>query len=314
MDGWRPLATADALRRRAALLAAVRAHFAASAATEVTTPVLQAHATTEPTLANLRLAGDPARFLRTSPESALKRLVAAGAGDVYEIGPAFRAHEQGRRHSVEFTLLEWYRVGATHHALMDEVETLVRRAGYAGGFERVSYGELFEEAFGEQPHELATARLAALAARTSAVVDAAVARDRALLFDLLYVHEIEPRLAARPAVFVHAWPQELRAYARLEAGPPPTAARFELVMGGLEVANGYHEITLAAEQAACFAAENALRRERGLPAVDADADWLAALAAGLPPCAGVALGIERLHMALEGAGDIDRVLAFRAAG
>lgn len=286
--------------------AAIRSYFAAADVVEVATPSLLHWPTAEPTLSNLALArAGGRRFLRTSPESALKRLLAAGSGDVYEFGPAWRAEEAGRLHREEFTLVEWYRVGFDHHRLMDDVAALLAACGHARPLTRLRYAEVFAAVFGHDPHHASDAELAALAVAAGVAVPADA--DRALLLDALYAARLEAELAQRGAVFLHDFPAELRAYARLSAGTPAVAERFELVVDGVELANGYHEITAADEQAACFAAENALRRRRGLPPVAPDADWLAALSSGMPACAGVALGFERLVMVLEAGRGLDTV-------
>ncbi|MEQ8231944.1 MAG: EF-P lysine aminoacylase EpmA [Gammaproteobacteria bacterium] len=294
-----------ALARRAALLARIREFFAARDVLEVSTPLLGAHATTEPTLSNLALARTtPPRYLRTSPESALKQLLAAGSGDVYELGPVFRAGEHGGRHREEFTLLEWYRTGLDHHALMDEVAALVVHCGYPAAPRPLAYAEVFAQALDLDPHTAPTEILAARVAQTPLALAPGDRSDRALLLDALYAHAVEPLLARAGAVLLYDFPAELRAYARLSVGAPPRAARFELVIDGVELANGYHEIVDAAEQAACFAQENALRARRSLATVEPDAAWLAALRTGMPDCAGVALGVERLLMVLDGHTDI----------
>lgn len=302
------------MRRRAAVTAALRAWFDAHGVCEVSTPLLSPQATTEPTLRNLEVrhpfADGRAWYLRTSPESAMKRLLASGSGDIYQLGPVFRADERGRHHLTEFTLLEWYRLGFDLAALMDEVEAVLRAAGFEAPIARHSYAALFAAQFGAPPHVLSNDDLAGLAAQHGMSLSSVDQQDRALLFDCLYACVLEPALAQLGAVFVHDYPVELRAYARLSEGSPPTAARFELVVDGLELANGYHEITDAAEQAGCFAAENATRAARGLPVVPHDARWLAAQVSGMPACAGVALGIERLLMVL-GLGDrVDAVSLF----
>lgn len=287
------------------MLSRIRAYFAASGAIEVRTPVIAAHATSEPTLINLEIARDDGpRFLRTSPEAALKSLLAAGAGDVYELGPVFRAEEAGRLHREEFTLLEWYRVGADHYRLMDDVVGLLSACGYRGTSSRLTYKALFETAYGADPHTVDTADLLALVHACGLAPSDEVQDDRAFLFDALYALGLEQRLAGQGAVLLHDFPAELRAYARLQSTPPYAAERFELVIDGIELANGYHEIIEPAEQAACFERENALRVRRGLAPVAVDERWLAALARGLPACAGVALGVERLLMILEGVSDI----------
>jgi len=294
-----------AIARRAALVARIRDFFAERDVLEVTTPLLGRYATAEPTLDNLALARRAApRYLRTSPESALKRLVAAGAGDIYELGPVFRANERGRRHREEFAMLEWYRVGFDHRQLMEEVARLVVHCGYPRAPQPLTYAAAFDAALGLDPHTAPTAALAARALELPLALDSADRGDRALLLDALFAHAVEPELAARGAVLLYDFPLVLRAYARLSEAQPPLAERFELVIDGLEIANGYHEIVDADEQAACFATENALRARRGLAAVPPDDDWLAALRAGMPACAGVALGVERLLMATDGLADV----------
>lgn len=290
------------------MLSRIRAYFAASGAIEVRTPVIAQHASSEPTLRNLEIAREHGpRFLRTSPEAALKGLLAAGAGDLYELGPAFRAEEAGRLHREEFTLLEWYRVGIDHHGLMDDVIGLLAACGYQGAPSRLTYKALFETVYGIDPHAIGSAEMLALVRAGGLEPPAGARDDRAFLFDALYALGLERQLARQGAVLLHGFPAELRAYARLETTSPQAAERFELVIDGIELANGYHEIVDPAEQAACFERENALRARRGLDPVVIDERWLAALRRGLPACAGVALGVERLLMILEGASDIASV-------
>ena len=312
---WWPSATLATLHERAATVAALRAYFAAQQICEVTTPALLSYASSEPTLENLTLTNDiggaPERwYLRTSPESAMKRLLSSGSGDIYQLGPVFRADERGRHHLLEFTLLEWYRVGFTLAQLMDDVESLLRAAGFARGVTRVTYDDLFTTHFGVSPHGLASTELAGLVARQPVELAPADRDDRALLFDCLYACVLEPALRAMGAVLLYDFPVELRAYARLSSSEPVVAARFELVVDGLELANGYHEILDADEQARCFEQDNATRLRRGLPRITPDQRWLAALTAGMPPCAGVALGIERLLMILHAYRHIDEVTSF----
>lgn len=311
---WRPSASYATMRRRAEIVAALRAYFDAQGVCEVTTPLLSAQASSEPTLSNLCVdnpfASNARWYLRTSPESAMKRLLASGSGDIYQLGPVFRADERGRHHLSEFTLLEWYRLGFDLARLMDDVEGLMRAAGYRHPITRLRYGDLFAAEFAVQPHGLATDALAQLVAAQAMELTAADQGDRAFLFDCLYASVLEPALKRMGAVFVHDFPLELRAYARLQEGPPRVASRFELVIDGLELANGYHEIVDADEQARCFAAENATRMRRGLAGVTPDAAWLAALSEGMPACAGVALGIERLLLVLGLAANIEAVALF----
>lgn len=293
----------------------MRSYFAQQRVCEVTTPAVIAYPSCEPGLDNLIVGTriDPDRwYLRTSPEAAMKRLLAAGSGDIYQLGPAFRPDPHGRHHLVEFTLLEWYRVGFDLWQLMGDVEGLLRTVGWVRPLLRLSYNDLFQTCFGVAPHELSTAALAQCVAAQPVGLTAADFDDRALLFDCLFACVLEPALARMGAVFLYDFPIELRAYARLSATAPSVAQRCELIVDGLELANGYYEITDAAEQAECFATENATRRRRGLPAVAPDPAWLAALAAGMPACAGVALGLERLLLVLGHGHHIDAVSSFAA--
>ena len=294
----------ERLERRAALIDRIRAFMTANGVLEVATPLLIQSPSVEPSLANLELARTAApRFLRSSPESGLKRLLASGSGDVFEIGPVHRAEERGRQHLEEFTMLEWYRSGFDDAGLMAETAALLAACGWRVPVRRVRYAEVFEACYGHDPHELADSELGALAA-AAGLSPVESGMDRAMLFDALYAVGMEKVLAGMGAVLLHDFPQALRAYARLDGGSPPVARRFELVVDGLEIANGYFEIVDAEEQRRCFEAENEVRAARGLSPVPIDEAWLAALARGMPPCAGAALGVERLLMALDGLDDI----------
>jgi len=307
----------DALRRRAALYAVVRAFFAARGVLEVETPVLSEAANTEPniesfaTLFSGRLErGSRERWLRTSPEFALKRLLASGVGDCYELGRVFRQGEAGRRHNPEFTMLEWYRVGWDHRRLIDETVDLVLAVATAFGrtadVVRCSYRDLFVDGLGLDPF---TASLDALCGPLADVrIDAdGLARDDWL--DLLLTHRLQPAFPRGRITVVHDFPASQAALARIRAGDPPLAERFELYLGSNELANGYHELTDATEQRERFERDNERRRARGQAALPLDERLLAALP-GLPACAGVALGIERLLMWLADTDAIADVLAF----
>lgn len=308
---WRPSASLAVLRRRAEIAGAVRAYFAAAGVLEVHTPVMMPWASCDPELHNFSAQaagedGGPGGYLQTSPEFAMKRLLAAGSGDIYQLGPAFRAEEAGRHHLAEFTLLEWYRVGFDQHALMDDVESLVRLVIPTLKCERRSYAEIFDARYGLNPH---TAGLSALGqrAREAGVELGALRSDRTALLDGLFADALLRNAAPGQALFVYDFPREQAAYARINDG---VAERFELIVGGLEVANGYCELTDGTEQAARMRAENARRVVLGRPQVDIDPCLLAALAAGLPACAGVALGFDRLVMLATGESRIAEVAAF----
>lgn len=289
---------------------------------EVETPALAHHTATDPRLHSLHTRctrpGAPAGerlYLQTSPEFAMKRLLCSGSGPIYQIARAFRDGERGRMHNPEFTLVEWYRPGFDHHALMDEVEALVCEVlALPPGSDRLSYGEAFRSRLGVDPHAATADELAACAAAHglhTAARPLELERDGWL--DLLLSHLIQPGLGRDRPAFVYDYPASQAALARLR-GDPPVAERFELYVRGIELANGYHELDDAAEQRARFERDNAWRRGQGFPEIPPDERLLAALAHGLPPCAGVALGLDRLVMLAAGAREIGEVLAFTTDG
>jgi lysyl-tRNA synthetase class 2 len=312
---WRPTAELGVLRRRAATVAKIREYFARTGALEVDTPLLCAHGVTDPALENFAVPCGEAgtAYLQTSPEFAMKRLLAAGSGDIWQLCHAFRREEAGRIHNPEFTMLEWYRVGSDHHALMDDVADLLEAVGFSRPQRRTSYAALCLEHTGLDPHRATTGELVNLTARWNVVLGPEDLADRALLLDLVFSHAVLPALESAGAVFVYDFPREHAAYARISAGSPPVGERFELIVDGMEIANGYHEIGDAAEQRARQEAENECRRRRGLAPMALDEALLAALAHGLPPCAGVALGLERLLLVIEGRRELASVMSFYGA-
>jgi lysyl-tRNA synthetase class 2 len=316
---WSPAAGREVLAARARLLGQVRRYFAAAGVLEVETPLLSFAGATDPALASLatRYSGPAAPhgvalYLQTSPEHAMKRLLAADSGPIYQICRAFRDGERGRRHNPEFTLLEWYRPGFALSALIDEVvgllhEVLPERLRE----ERVSYAQAFGRTLGLDPHRADAAALRAAATRAGVPGAGELALPtRDAWLDLLMTHCIEPGFDPRAITVVLDYPASQAALARVRPGDPPVAERFEVYAGGMELANGFHELTDAAEQRRRFAADNARRRAEGLPEMPVDARLLAALDAGLPDCSGVALGVDRLLMLAVGARDIADVLAF----
>lgn len=334
---WRPTASGDVLRLRARLLARVRSFFAERGVLEVETPLLSAATATDPHLHSFSVAapllaaergsalrGSARLFLQTSPELAMKRLLAAGIGPVYQLGRAFRDGEAGRLHNPEFTMLEWYRPGFDHHRLMDEVEELVRavlgaRAGDAPA-ERLTYREAYLRHAGVDPLTDPVERLAESASEAiggaSRLPD--LGGDRDAWLDLLMVSAVQKELGRdrddgqRRPTFLYDFPASQAALARVRSAPgePPVAERFELFINGVELANGFHELADAAEQRRRFEHDLALRREKGLPEVPVDERLIAALEAGLPDCAGVALGFDRLVMMAAGVRAISEVIAF----
>lgn len=253
-------------------------------------------------------ASFPTSYLRTSPEYFHKRLLAAGSGDIYELGPVFRDGESGRRHNPEFTMLEWYRVGRRYQQLMDETVELVRHA--AGGrlddwpVRRLSWRDAFVHSTGADPFPMSREKLAELAP------DAPANTDCAGLLDWLFATRVQAHFPAHTITLIDEFPAEQAALARIRDGDPPVAERFELFLGPLELANGYHELTDPEEQRARFENDTRERAARGLPAMPIDKHFLAALEAGLPECSGVALGVDRLLMVLVGCDDIQQILTF----
>ncbi|MBU0500719.1 MAG: EF-P lysine aminoacylase GenX [Gammaproteobacteria bacterium] len=307
------------LKARAALQARLRAFFMARGVMEVETPILSRHAGTDPAIELLQTRytgpGAPAGlplYLHSSPEFPMKRLLAAGSGPIYQICRAFRDGELGRRHNPEFTLLEWYRPGFDHHALMDEVAALVRVALERElPREQLSYGNLFRHYLGIDPHAAGEAELRSLAIEQGIPgADELVLEGADPWLDLLLTQCIEPRLGRGCLTFVYDYPVSQASLARIRPGPPPIGERFELYLEGIEIANGFHELGSAAEQRARFEQDNRVRTSGGVSPLPLDENLLAALAAGLPDCAGVALGIDRLLMVTEGVSSIEAVMAF----
>jgi len=309
---WRPTASWENLKRRAEILAQIREFFEKRGVLEVETPLAAAAPASDLHLHSIRLeldAGPERRelYLQTSPEFAMKRLLAAGSGPIYQISKAFRDGESGRRHNPEFTLLEWYRPGFDHHALMDEVDELLAEILDVPPAERRTYGELFAERWGLDPHEAEAEEL------ENAAISAGLNLrdlDRDGWLHLLWSHGVEPDLGRGEPTFVLDFPASQAALARIRPSDPPVAERFEVYVEGVELANGFHELIDAAEQRRRFEADLEARRRNGLPEVPIDEHLLAALEAGMPECAGIALGVDRLVMLAVGASSIAEVLAF----
>lgn len=272
---WRPVVDLETLRWRAHLLMQLRGFFSERSVLEVVIPALGDSTVTDPDVESIPVPGYG--FLQTSPEYYLKRLLAAGAPSVYSMGQVFRHDERGRRHSPEFTMLEWYRLGFDDVQLMREVADLVNLVLGEANYEQVTYADLVGDVSGPRAE-----------------------------LDLRFADACEALPAGR--FFITDYPADQAALARINAAG--CAARFELVVDGVEIANGYWELLDAEEHRQRFAQDAIVRDQRGLPMREVDAAFLAALEHGLPACAGVALGLDRLIMLARGKTDIKEVQTF----
>jgi lysyl-tRNA synthetase class 2 len=315
-----PAVSPDRLRLRAGLLQRIRAFFADRGVLEVETPVLSRAAATDPALHSFStgyrgpgLPDDTTFYLHTSPEYPMKRLLAAGSGSIYQLAKVFRDGEAGRLHNPEFTLLEWYRTGFDHLDLMDEVEKLLVSVLAehldVACVDHWTYRELFSEFVGIDPFSMPLDDIRRRITKGHAVETAGMPDERDAWLDLAMTHLVEPRLG-RGLVFVRDYPESQASLARVRATTPPVASRFEVYLDGIELANGFHELADAGQQRRRFENENLLREKRGMPRVPLDENLLAAMAQGLPDCAGVALGFDRLVMLAAGADSLRDVMPF----
>ena len=321
---WQPVAALEVLKLRARMLERLRAFFSQRAVLEVETPVFSSAASTDPALASFHTRYTGPLFPRgqtfychTSPEFPMKRLLAAGSGSIYQLGKVFRDGESGRLHNPEFTLLEWYRVGFDHWELMDEavalITTLLDGQRALAPPEKLSYREAFERHGGFDPLTADTKTLAAAITRHGIQIDLDLENENPdVLRDLLLTHVIETHLGCGHLTVLYDYPASQAALARIRPGPPPVAERFEIYLDGIELANGFHELSDATEQQRRFEHDLSKRAAAGLPDVPMDTRLLAALRVGLPDCAGVALGFDRLVMLAAGAKQLRDVLAFPA--
>ena len=302
-----------AIRHRAELLFNLRRFFFERNILEVETPLLCSSGITDPSMEPFALSFDDARltprFLQTSPEYAMKRMLAAFGEPVFQIAKAFRDGEVGSRHNPEFSLLEWYRPGFDHHQLMEEVADLVQGCLGLRPIEKYSYRQLFLERLEVDPFTAPISRLEAVA--RDHLDPGSLSGDRDLWLDLLMSHVLEPGLGDGTVCFVYDYPASQAALARVvRVEDVSVGQRFELYVDSMELANGYFELTDAVEQRQRFEHDGALRGARGQRDLPVDENLLAALEHGLPDCSGVALGIDRLLMLMTGASHIKDVLAF----
>jgi len=301
------------LRARAGLLDRIRGFFAGRGILEVETPLLCSRGITDPSIEPLivdrGVSISRPRYLQTSPEYAMKRLLACHRQPIFQFARAFRDGEAGERHNPEFTLLEWYRPGLDHHALMTEVAELVRHCLGDRPLHRYSYRRLFLDLAAVDPFSASVEELEAIA--RASFDTGTITGDRDLWLDLLLTHLIQPQLAAKGMCFIYDYPASQAALARVAViDGIEVGHRFELYVDGMELANGYLELADAAEQRRRFERDNLRRREYGRPERPLDERLLAALEEGLPACSGVALGVDRLLMLATARSAIREVLAF----
>jgi elongation factor P--(R)-beta-lysine ligase len=302
------------------MLQQIRQFFADRDVLEVETALLGAAIGTDPqldffTAEYLCPPSQRTLLLQTSPEFAMKRLLAAGSGSIYQICKAFRNGESGRFHNPEFTLLEWYRVGCKLSQLMDEAEGLIAEL-FAGNIalqatQRISYQALFQDHTGLNPLVFSYDDYCGYA-QGSGLTDATTlcGNEHALWLDFIFSHQIQPHLGQNALCMVYGYPACMPSLARINENNPEITDRVELFINGVELGNGYYELGDAKEQERRFDKEIAVRQDRQRPAATKDRHLLAALAAGLPDCSGMAIGLDRVLMLLSNSPAIDDVLAF----
>lgn len=307
---WQPSASIELLQQRASYLAKIRQFFTERGYLEVETPIMAQFGSTDVYLSNIKaLFRAQSYSLQTSPEYHMKRLLAAGSGPIFQLARVFRDDELGRWHNPEFTLLEWYQLGIDHFALMDEMDLFLQLILQTKPMIRKTYQQAFLDIVDCDPFTASIDTFQAILEKHELQgILSPGEEDRDQYLFLLMSHVIEPALADEPCpVALYHFPASQSALAKVRDN---YAERFEIYFRGVELANGFHELTDQTEQAQRFAADQALRKEKGLPEVSADPYLLEALKQGLPPCSGVALGVDRLlALALQQPG-LNKVLAF----
>ncbi|GGA62782.1 elongation factor P--(R)-beta-lysine ligase [Neiella marina] len=313
---WRPTASREALIARANMLTTIRQFFAEREVLEVDTPAMSQASVTDihlqPFVTHLVAPGQTPElplFLSTSPEFHMKRLLCADVGAIYQLSKAFRNEELGRFHNSEFTMLEWYRPDFDHRDLMAEISQLMQLVLACDGCDSMSYQQAFIDYLGIDPLTASVAELQQVAPASCQEL-AARETNKDTLLQLLFSIVIEPQIGQLRPIFVFGFPASQAALAQLNDDDPRIADRFELYFKGIELANGFRELQDGSEQRRRFEQDCAWRAAQGLPIPPIDDRFLAALDAGLPACAGVALGIDRLLMLKLGVSDISEVIAF----
>lgn len=310
---WQPTASVETLKHRAKLIREIRYFFDSRGVVEVDTPLLQSATVTDPYLQSIRVGINKQHFyLQTSPEYAMKRLLAAGIGSIYQICKAFRRDENGRFHHTEFTMLEWYRIGFTHHDLMNEMDALLQRILKTSKAIRLSYKEVFEKFLGINPHTISLDQLGEVKKKNQLNdVVGFDSSDKNLWLQVLMSELIEPQLMGDAPFFIYDYPASQAALAKIKKDESYSVAeRFEVYINGIELANGFHELCDANEQRLRFVKDLKKREQSKSELVPVDEKLLSALENGLPACAGVALGVDRLMMLALGKKHIQEVISF----
>ena len=314
---WAPTASIEQLKTRAQILANIRQFFAERSVMEVDTPAMSHATVTDVHLHTFQTqfvgpgyADGKQLYFMTSPEFHMKRLLAAGSGPIYQICKSFRNEEAGRYHNPEFTMLEWYRPEFDHHDLMNEMDELLQRTLGCLPAERMTYQDAFLNVLHVCPLAAPMEELKQAAAKLGLSDIAEPEQDRDTLLQLLFSIGVEGKIGQEKPAFVYDFPASQAALAKINPNDPRVADRFEVYFNGIELANGFHELDNPQEQLSRFEQDNVKRVEMGLQQQPIDLHLIEALKAGLPSCAGVALGIDRLIMLALQKDHIDNVLAF----
>lgn len=317
---WQPGCPLEVLRLRAQMLQQVRRFFAERSVLEVETPLLCSAIGTDPNLDFFTASyhcppAERTLYLQTSPEFAMKRLLAAGSGSIYQICKAFRNGESGRFHNPEFTLLEWYRVGFNLENLMDEVADLMSLvlAGHPHlrASKKISYHDVFKHYTNLNPLVFCYGDYVDYVSANGLTEAVAICgQEHAVWLDFIFSHQVQPHLGWDSVCMVYGYPSCFSSLARINEADNRVTDRFELFIQGIEIGNGYFELADAEEQGKRFDRELAVRKVAGRPEPVKDNRLLAALHAGLPDCSGIAIGLDRLLMLLSNSPSIDGVLPF----
>ncbi len=314
-DTWKPSAPIKNLIARAKIIEQIRTFFRARGLLEVSTPVLSEYGVTDVHLVTFETqylspykAKSETLYLMTSPEYHMKRLLTAGSGPIFQLCRVFRNEEAGRKHNPEFTMLEWYRPFFDMYRLINEVDDLLQEVLDCAPAEMVSYQFIFQECVGLDPLSCSDDELVAKAKENN-FMDAEHS-DRDTLLEFLFSTVVEPQIGQNQPIAVYHFPASQAALAQLSSEDLRVAERFEFYYKGVELANGFTELTDYREQRHRFEEDNRERARLGLPEQEIDVRFLAALKAGMPNCSGVALGVDRLLMIALGASTIGEVMAF----